>query len=106
ERRSRSRSFRIDSVNRAAPLATAREDRVPSRAAAPSTFRAVLLALLTLAVPPACADPSATVLMLSGSSVGAEEELLRRQIGRFEAANAGVRVEIRGTPDDATQRHQ
>jgi multiple sugar transport system substrate-binding protein len=48
----------------------------------------------------------ATVLKISGSAVGAEGEILARQIARFQAARPGVRVEIQQTPDDATQRHQ
>ena len=32
--------------------------------------------------------------------------MLSRQIGRFVAANSGLRVRIQPTPDDATQRHQ
>ena len=46
------------------------------------------------------------MLRISGSAVGAEGEVLTRQVGRFLAAHPGVRVEIQRTPDDATQRHQ
>lgn len=46
------------------------------------------------------------MLRISGSAVGAEGEVLTRQVDRFMAANSGVRVEIQRTPDDATQRHQ
>lgn len=46
------------------------------------------------------------MLRISGSAVGAEGEILTRQVGRFMAANPGVKVEIQRTPDDATQRHQ
>jgi multiple sugar transport system substrate-binding protein len=55
----------------------------------------------------ACAgEEPGNVLRISGSAVGAEGEVLTRQVGRFMAANPGVRVEIQRTPDDATQRHQ
>jgi multiple sugar transport system substrate-binding protein len=55
----------------------------------------------------ACAgEEPGTVLRISGSAVGAEGEVLTRQVERFMAANPGVRVEIQRTPDDATQRHQ
>ncbi len=55
----------------------------------------------------ACAgEEPGTVLRISGSAVGAEGEVLTRQVGRFMASNPGVRVEIQRTPDDATQRHQ
>ncbi len=47
-----------------------------------------------------------TALTVSGSAVGAEGELLARQIERFEAANPEIDVRIQPTPDDATQRHQ
>ncbi|HWN45229.1 MAG TPA: extracellular solute-binding protein, partial [Thermoanaerobaculia bacterium] len=46
------------------------------------------------------------MLRISGSAVGAEGEVLTRQVGRFMAANPGVQVETQRTPDDATQRHQ
>ncbi|HET9261475.1 MAG TPA: ABC transporter substrate-binding protein [Vicinamibacterales bacterium] len=45
------------------------------------------------------------VLTFSGSVLGAEGEIVRRQIARFEAEH-GVRVEVRQTPDAADQRHQ
>jgi multiple sugar transport system substrate-binding protein len=65
-----------------------------------------LLALSCLAL--ACAGPSqeAAVVKISGSAVGAEGEILARQIVRFQAARPGFRVEIQPAPDDATQRHQ
>ena len=46
------------------------------------------------------------MLEISGSSVGAEGQILTRQLERFMRANPGVRVRIQETPDDATQRHQ
>src|SRR5437764_4167816 len=46
------------------------------------------------------------VLILSGSAVGAEGEVLARQVGRFRAANPGLPVEVQSAPDDATERHQ
>jgi multiple sugar transport system substrate-binding protein len=66
-------------------------------------------ALTLLAVATACAGPAQdgrTTITFSGSALGAEGELLHRQIARFEAANPDVAVQIRRTPDDATQRHQ
>ena len=44
-------------------------------------------------------------LTFSGSALGAEGTLVRRQIARFESEH-GVRVEVRPTPDAADQRHQ
>jgi multiple sugar transport system substrate-binding protein len=46
------------------------------------------------------------LLKISGSAVGAEGEILKRQIARFQAESPGLRVEIQSAPDDATQRHQ
>lgn len=66
------------------------------------------LSALLLLLTAACAgpEPEGTVLTISGSAVGAEGEVLARQIGRFRAAHPEIRVEIQRTPDDATQRHQ
>jgi ABC-type sugar transport system permease subunit/ABC-type glycerol-3-phosphate transport system substrate-binding protein len=63
-----------------------------------------LLALLLLA----CAEaPSGrAVVTLPGSDVGAEGELLRAQVARFEAANPDVEVRLLDTPDAADERHQ
>jgi multiple sugar transport system substrate-binding protein len=47
-----------------------------------------------------------TVLRVSGSAVGKEGEVLRRQVARFERLHPEVRVRVQQTPDDATQRHQ
>jgi ABC-type glycerol-3-phosphate transport system substrate-binding protein len=46
------------------------------------------------------------VLTFSGSVVGAEGEIVRRQIERFREQYPDVEVEIRVTPDAADQRHQ
>jgi multiple sugar transport system substrate-binding protein len=40
------------------------------------------------------------------SALGAESEVVRRQLGRFMAENPGIRVLQRETPDAADQRHQ
>jgi multiple sugar transport system substrate-binding protein len=45
-------------------------------------------------------------LTFSGSVLGAEGAIVRRQIARFEAAHPGVDVEVRSTPDAADARHQ
>jgi multiple sugar transport system substrate-binding protein len=50
--------------------------------------------------------PEGTVLRVSGSAVGAEGEILARQITRFQQASSALDVEVQQTPDDATQRHQ
>lgn len=51
-------------------------------------------------------EDSVPTLTISGSAVGAEGEVLSRQIRRFMAENPGLRVTVQRTPDDATQRHQ
>lgn len=52
----------------------------------------------------ACGRPPDS-LTFSGSVLGAEGEIVRRQVARFEAEH-GVRIEVRPTPDAADQRHQ
>jgi multiple sugar transport system substrate-binding protein len=47
-----------------------------------------------------------TTITFAGSAVGAEGEVLARQVARFERDAPGIRVRIQRTPDDATQRHQ
>ena len=47
-----------------------------------------------------------TVITFPGSAVGAEAELLRRQLTRFMADHPEITVVQRTTPDAADQRHQ
>jgi ABC-type glycerol-3-phosphate transport system substrate-binding protein len=54
----------------------------------------------------ACGGPPANVLTFSGSAVGREADIVRRQLARFAAAHPGWSVELRATPDAADQRHQ
>ncbi len=68
----------------------------------------VLLPALLLAAA-GCGSEEATgevVLTFPGSAVGAEAEVLARQLERFTEENPGIRVEQRRTPDAADQRHQ
>jgi multiple sugar transport system substrate-binding protein len=46
------------------------------------------------------------VLTFSGSAVGREGEIIRRQLDRFREANPSIAVALRVTPDAADQRHQ
>lgn len=66
--------------------------------------RAGLLLLLALG----CSDErdGVTRIRFPASAVGAEAELLARQVARFERAHPELRVELRPTPDAADQRHQ
>ena len=55
----------------------------------------------------ACGPSDATTrLTFSGSAVGPEGDLVRRQLARFAEQRPGVRVELQVTPDSADQRHQ
>ena len=55
----------------------------------------------------ACGSNDATTrLTFSGSALGPEGALLRRQLARVADRRPGVRVELQVTPDSADQRHQ
>src|SRR5690242_12570933 len=73
----------------------------------PVQLRTAILYLVAVA---AChggrPDDTRTVVTFAGSALGAEGQVLARQVGRFELANPGIHVRIQHTPDDATQRHQ
>ena len=47
-----------------------------------------------------------TTVTVSGSVLGAEGQILRRQLERFDREHAEIRVEMRPTPDAADLRHQ
>jgi ABC-type glycerol-3-phosphate transport system substrate-binding protein len=93
--------------------------RVPSRITVgrprrlfPSGDRATASAPLALVF--ACAILSCSaeerggpaVVTLPGSMLGAEGQVLARQLARFNQENSGIRAEQRSTPDAADQRHQ
>jgi multiple sugar transport system substrate-binding protein len=69
-------------------------------------FRALLIPCLLLAIACGEAEDQPPVLTVSGSALGAEGEVLARQIERYQAAHPEIRVSLQPTPDDATQRHQ
>jgi len=55
----------------------------------------------------ACGSEEATTrLTFSGSALGPEADVVRRQLARFAERHPGVRVELQVTPDSADQRHQ
>jgi multiple sugar transport system substrate-binding protein len=62
--------------------------------------------LLAIAAAISCGGASEPVLTVSGSALGPEGDLLRKQIERFAAANSSLTVAVRATPDAADQRHQ
>ena len=49
---------------------------------------------------------SRTSLTFSGSALGPEADVVRRQLARFAGQHPGVEVDLRVTPDAADQRHQ
>ncbi|HKG33699.1 MAG TPA: extracellular solute-binding protein, partial [Gemmatimonadales bacterium] len=51
-------------------------------------------------------DRGPTIVTFPGSSLGAEAEVLNRQLARFNADHPAIRVVRRDTPDAADQRHQ
>jgi multiple sugar transport system substrate-binding protein len=70
---------------------------------------AALLAAGPLAVVTGCGeapDDGRAVVTFPGSAVGAEAEILRRQLARFMQENPDIVVVQRETPDAADQRHQ
>jgi multiple sugar transport system substrate-binding protein len=67
----------------------------------------LVLSLPIIAASIACGRPDdARVLTFSGSAVGAEADVVRRQLDRFALRYPGLDVELRVTPDAADQRHQ
>ena len=67
-------------------------------------IRWLLIGVIGLAV--ACADADQRVLTISGSMLGREGDILRRQLDRFRRAHPELNVALRDTPDAADQRHQ
>jgi len=51
-------------------------------------------------------EPPGVTIVFPASSVGAEAEVLRAQVARFQEEHPGIRVDLRETPDAADQRHQ
>jgi ABC-type glycerol-3-phosphate transport system substrate-binding protein len=66
----------------------------------------VLLALVIMAGCAGQSDRGPIIVTFPGSSLGAEAEVLARQLDRFNAEHPGIRVVRRDTPDAADQRHQ
>jgi ABC-type glycerol-3-phosphate transport system substrate-binding protein len=78
----------------------------PSRAAADAGWWGI--ALIGVAWILGCEESASgrVVVTFPSSSVGAEAEVLSRQLDRFMQRNPGIIVERRRTPDAANQRHQ
>jgi len=67
---------------------------------------AVAIALACLILGCGSGRKGEIVVSFPGSAVGAEGELLARQLERFMVEHPGIRVERRATPDASDQRHQ
>lgn len=72
--------------------------------AVPNPVAAFALAWLVLAC--GSGHGEEVVIRFPGSAVGAEGELLARQLERFMAEHPEIRVERQATPDASDQRHQ
>jgi ABC-type glycerol-3-phosphate transport system substrate-binding protein len=68
-------------------------------------IRQLLLALPFSTLLLGCVAPAEPALTFTGSVVGREGEVIRRQLARFEERH-GINVVMRVTPDAADQRHQ
>ncbi len=53
-----------------------------------------------------CVRTDEAVLTFSGSAVGREADVIRRQLERFGREHPSIKVALRATPDAADQRHQ
>jgi multiple sugar transport system substrate-binding protein len=67
---------------------------------------AVFLTAAAIAAAGCASVPGEQALTFSGSVVGLEGQVIRRQLDNFQRANPSVRVELRATPDAADQRRQ
>ena len=71
------------------------------------SVRLWLVVVLVAAWATACGERNGTTrLTFSGSALGPEAVVLRRQLLRFGERHPGIEVELRVTPDAADQRHQ
>ena len=71
-----------------------------------SGWMATVLAIGVTVAPAGCVRTGEPVLTFSGSVVGREAEVIRRQLERFGRAHPSIDVALRATPDAADQRHQ
>jgi multiple sugar transport system substrate-binding protein len=62
--------------------------------------------MAAIAAAPSCTRSHTPTLTVSGSAVGREGDLLRRQIERFARLHPSLTVGMRATPDAADSRHQ
>jgi len=68
--------------------------------------RLCTLLLIAPGVLVSACGPAPDVLTFSGSVLGAEGAIVRRQIDRFATLHPALPVEVRVTPDSADARHQ
>ena len=74
--------------------------------ATPNIRAATMLAIGATIATAGCAGSGEPVLTFSGSVVGREADVIRRQLERFGQAHPSMTVALRATPDAADQRHQ
>jgi multiple sugar transport system substrate-binding protein len=74
--------------------------------ARPTRRSSFILIVLLVAACAGQSDHGPVIVTFPGSSLGAEAEVLSRQIARFNTEHPGIRVVRRDTPDAADQRHQ
>ncbi len=74
--------------------------------ATPCMRAAAIFAIGATLAAAGCVGPGAPVLTFSGSVVGREAEVIRRQLERFGQAHPSITVALRATPDASDQRHQ
>jgi multiple sugar transport system substrate-binding protein len=75
----------------------------------PSLFRVMTLTAVAIMIGcglAGCTRIPERVLTFSGSLVGREGDVIRRQLERFQGENPSIKVALRATPDAADQRHQ
>jgi multiple sugar transport system substrate-binding protein len=70
------------------------------------TWTATVLAVSAMVAPAGCVRTEEPALTFSGSVVGREADVIRRQLERFGQAHPSIKVALRATPDAADQRHQ
>ena len=70
------------------------------------SYAALICAAALMSGALACGAPAERPLTISGSAVGREGDVLRRQLDRFRQLHPAIPVALRSTPDAADQRHQ
>ena len=80
--------------------------QVENEMATESDWKVAALAIGLTILTTACGGSEAPVLTFSGSVVGREGDVIRRQLEGFRRTHPTIAVALRATPDAADQRHQ